>query len=405
MKGIIRTSPRPWWVASLSMSRSVSMPCSGSTTAEGRKVPGKACTISSKGSGLCASIVMIARSTPAALIWLSSSGKRPGIEDLLLALEVVAGDPDQELGAEIGEPDGDVQPAVDGGWSHRSPRDARVDELADALDGRVDHLALLQIAPRRPHRADAGRRAREDEVAGLERAEARQERYQLRHREDHVGGARVLEPLAAHLAGDLEVVRIAKRIQRGNGRSDRPEAVERLAERELWRPVAELQLTLGDVLTGAVPGHHVERALRGDALHAPADHDHQLRLVIDVPRRDRDVGAGAREAVRELREHHRCLRDLEAGLLGVRAVVEPDRQHLCRTGDGWTEANRIGELLEAAGRQPRGPFPQRVPCPERRHGIGREPAAGDALDVEEAIAVHELRATVERGQSGDHARV
>src|SRR5262249_1524733 len=40
-------------------------------------------------------------------------GQRGGLEDLLLTLEVVARHADQELGPVAGEPDGDVEPAVD----------------------------------------------------------------------------------------------------------------------------------------------------------------------------------------------------------------------------------------------------------------------------------------------------
>jgi hypothetical protein len=74
----MRTSPRACLVARRSIRRSVSMPCVGSTTAEHRNLPGNACTISSNGSGLLASMVMMARSTPDSSIWRSRSGSGAG---------------------------------------------------------------------------------------------------------------------------------------------------------------------------------------------------------------------------------------------------------------------------------------------------------------------------------------
>ena len=81
--------------------------------------------------------------------------------------------------------------------AHSASLDAGVAERADALH--LDHHAVAGH-----ERTDAGRRAGRDDVAGLQRAEAREPLDQLGHREDQLAGVRVLALLAVHPALDVE---------------------------------------------------------------------------------------------------------------------------------------------------------------------------------------------------------
>ena len=101
--------------------------------------------------------------------------------------------------------------------------------------------------PSRGH-ADAVGRAGEDEVARLERADARQVRHQLGHGEDEVGRAAVLLALAGHVAPQLDVVGVRERVDRHQRRADGAVRVEALAQRELRRLAGELHGAIADVL-------------------------------------------------------------------------------------------------------------------------------------------------------------
>ena len=117
-------------------------------------------------------------------------------------------------------------------------------------------------------------------------------------------------------------------------RSDRAERVEALAAHPL--AVAELQVACRDVIETGIPEDVIERLRRRDVARRPADHDGQLRLVVDltgvgVP--PHDVGSVADEAVRELGEDDRIGRRGLALLGGVLVVVPAHGDDLARVRD------------------------------------------------------------------------
>src|SRR4051812_27795416 len=75
---------------------------------------------------------------------------------------------------------------------------------------------------------DAGRGAREDQVAGLQRIELRQVGDDVRHRPDHLAQVAVLAHLAVHLQPDPAGARVAD-LRGGTDAADRRRLVERLA--------------------------------------------------------------------------------------------------------------------------------------------------------------------------------
>src|SRR4029453_6978141 len=99
--------------------------------------------------------------------------------------------------------------------SSRRLRDAAIREAAETLDLGLDQLARGEVDRRLAHRAYARGRAGEDQVAGLERAVARQIRHQLGKAEDNLARATGLPLLAATPARDREIERVAHVVERG----------------------------------------------------------------------------------------------------------------------------------------------------------------------------------------------
>ena len=95
--------------------------------------------------------------------------------------------------------------------AQRDPASSQPPELR-----RADHdlVAGLQPDARLAGAADAGRGAGGDDVAGLERHQAREVGDQRRDREDQVGGGRLLHPLAVEVERDPDRV-VRARPRRG----------------------------------------------------------------------------------------------------------------------------------------------------------------------------------------------
>jgi hypothetical protein len=89
--------------------------------------------------------------------------------------------------------------------------------------------------------------------------------------------------------------------------------------------------------------------LRPDPVDLPSDDHDELGLVVHLVARqlDRDVGSGKRGG--ELREHHEVLGMVEVRLVGVVAIVEPDREHLAGIRHRGTEPGGIEPVSRTAG--------------------------------------------------------
>ena len=81
-------------------------------------------------------------------------------------------------------------------------------EGSEALDLHPDGVARLQVLRRLEGLADAGRRAGEDDRAGLERAGLADEVDELLRLEDQVAGAAVLAQLGVDVGGEAQVARV-----------------------------------------------------------------------------------------------------------------------------------------------------------------------------------------------------
>ena len=118
-----------------------------------------------------------------------------------------------------------------------------------------DLVAGLQQPRRVAEHADAGGRAGEDQVAGLERRRLRGVADDLVDPEDQVRGRRVLHRLAVQDRADPERVRIGD-LRSRDERPDGAERVRRLAARPL--AVGELEVARGDVVRDDVAGDGLE---------------------------------------------------------------------------------------------------------------------------------------------------
>ena len=172
-----------------------------------------------------------------------------------------------------------------------------------------------------------------------------------------------------------------------------PNRGQRLAEAEL-RDVRgpELQLALGDVLGDRVAGDVIERVGGAHAAGAATDHHGELDLPVDRAGGDRDLVVRTRERGVQLREDQRVLRDVEAGLRGVRGVVETDAEDLPRRG-GRRADQRVDELDVTGAVVAGGPLLHLRPAIERLGGRGRKPPIARALHVDAAtVGAHERHA-------------
>ena len=111
---------------------------------------------------------------------------------------------------------------------------------------------------------------------------------------------------------------------------------------------------------------------------------------------------GTGEAAGELGEDQRRLGQRLAGLGGVTAVVEPDREDLPGVGLGRAERHigerAVGLLAGEAG----GDLVQHGVPGDRRSGTGAEPALAHPLEVEHPVTLDEHGPPVHVAQSESH---
>ena len=147
--------------------------------------------------------------------------------------------------------------------------DDRAAHAARALELDLDDVADIQ-------HARAGRRAGEDDVARLERDEARDVRDEVGEGEDQVGRDVLLDDLAVDARAEHEPLRVD--LGGGHGRADRREAVLALGE-EVGAAVVPAEVGDPGVVGGGEPADVRERVLGRDAMRARADHHGDLALV------------------------------------------------------------------------------------------------------------------------------
>src|SRR5207237_5164423 len=159
-----------------------------------------------------------------------------------------------------------------------------------------------------------------------------------------------LAHFAVHRALDLQVVRIAEQIGGDEIRPEKPEPVAGLADHPLR--AAALQVARGEVVAHGITEDVGKRFGFGDVARAPAEDDDQLRLVIEVLRRDvrhAHYALVGVERVVVLVEQDWQLGNGLPNLAGMPGVVETDADDLFRVGDARAEGDLRLVQVKRAG--------------------------------------------------------
>ena len=164
-------------------------------------------------------------------------------------------------------------------------------ERPDARDRGHDRVAIL-------HRAEPlVVRAAADDVAGVQRRHRGDVGHQLVDRPLHVAGRVVLAALAVDVDGDAQRLRVGDLVFGDDPGTERGEGIERLAEEAVDAGAAQ---TAGrDIVVGDVAEDRVHRLGVAQVLRLAADHDRDLRLMVEdvgLVRRQDDRVAGSRKS-------------------------------------------------------------------------------------------------------------
>src|SRR5436190_746038 len=184
--------------------------------------------------------------------------------------------------------------------------DDRRAQRRETLDAALDDVARLEEQHRRVRLADrdAARRAGREHVAGLDRDVAREVLDDVGQLPDLVARVDAHAQLAVDRAGHPQVVRIGDLVERDQLGPERAEARDVLAgpEARARLHLALLRIAVGEVVEDRHPGDVVEGLGLLDAERAPADHEHQLGLVVEADDAlgPDDLGAVADQARVEL---------------------------------------------------------------------------------------------------------
>src|SRR5260221_1840343 len=215
----------------------------------------------------------------------------------------------------------------------------QVAEDADLLDLDLDRVAMFHPYGRLAGVADAGGRAHDKEIAGLERQAFGQQGDRLGDRDEHVAGIGALHDLTIETRLDGKARRARRQLVGGD--EPGPEAaglVEILAD----RPLRGLALVVAHaaVVEAGIARDTVERLVLGDMARRAADHGNEFGLVIELDRRLRPEHRLAMrdERGRAAHEEARIFRLGMTAFLGVIGVIEAEANDLARVPNRHQEA-------------------------------------------------------------------
>lgn len=146
---------------------------------------------------------------------------------------------------------------VDGWLLARLELDDLLRLLAEVIGAEGDDVAGLEPTLRLHAQGDAGRRAGDDDIAGIEGHEIRNIRDNLSDAEDHRLRAAPLPLLAVHIEPEFQALHIGDFVWRHQPRAERPEGRRALA----FHPIAaalQLKRPFGHVIGEAEAGDMLE---------------------------------------------------------------------------------------------------------------------------------------------------
>jgi hypothetical protein len=225
-----------------------------------------------------------------------------------------------------------------------------VPQHADVADLCLHDVPRAKVDGRLAAVADAAGRAGRDDVAWLQRREARQDRDESSHREDHLRRGAVLHRPAVDPQLHGEVLGSAGGRSREHARAHGQKRIVPLAVQPIEEAISlarlaaglEPKVAVGDIVGDGVAGDVVERAFLRDGLTAAADDDSQLGLPVDVirggggdPHRVARIGErGGGRLPEEIREGLGALQGLSALLTDVLGVVARKQDDLIGITNG-----------------------------------------------------------------------
>lgn len=227
--------------------------------------------------------------------------------------------------------------------------------LSPGGDFQLDHANVFDLATEAvacDHGADAGWRAGEDQVSGLQFHCLAANRHDIRHRPDHLGQISLLARFSIDGKPDPSAVRNAVAIRRGKWAA-RGRMIERF--RPVPRPAGLLRhilkVTAGQVDPHAITPDMVGRSIAANIHAALADGHHQLDFVMKVFCRKGvgDHGAGIHDRIGWLCEEKGRVALVIAhfadmgGIISPHTKYAPDRKTLLAVPDRHGRSGRQGK--------------------------------------------------------------
>src|SRR4051794_2617670 len=159
-------------------------------------------------------------------------------------------------------------------------RDDFLPLLAKTLDTERDHVADIEEGRRLHAGADAGWRARGDDIARQQREELRDVGDAFGHGEDHGRGRAGLAALAVDVEPHRQLLHVRYFILGDQPGTYGAKGVVRLSLGPLPQTL-DLEIALGHVIADAIAGDVVERIVLGDILGASADDGGNFDLPVE----------------------------------------------------------------------------------------------------------------------------
>src|SRR5262245_19534172 len=224
---------------------------------------------------------------------------------------------------QVGPYTNDNNPVYRQTWRKKSLRRSNLDVKGSySFHFPLDFVPWLEKQRRNAREADARRRPRADDVAGLQGHAGGEALDRSRNVEDHVARIAILHTFAVYPADEAQAVRVGQRALMDNPRADRAEGIESFAFEPL--PVAPLQVARGHIEADGVSEDVVENLVFGYVAPFFTNNNRQFHFVIQAGRRlvMDHFPLVANHRRRWLGKKYRCLRRVDGYLTRSRPFVD-----------------------------------------------------------------------------------
>src|SRR5262245_12394630 len=220
--------------------------------------------------------------------------------------------------------------------------------LTELLDAKRHYVARFEKHRRGLHaKADAGRRAGDDNVAGLHHEELRAIPNQVLAAEAHGLGVAPLPLLAVDVEPHVQILRILDFVLGDEPWPNRSKGLAAFALVPLATASLDLKDAFGYIVAEEIACDGVSCLVLCEITSPLSDHDAKLDLPVELAGLARDDGVVVRpaNARRRLVEDDRLFRDRHAGCGSVVGIVQPDRNEVAHVADAgpkpWFAGNGL----------------------------------------------------------------